>query len=289
MLTCVLQRFPADQFITPSAGTQTSTDELLQAYSQIYSFLGEEQTASIKNGGFYTKLIEPGVRLVGLNTQYGDLLNFWLYYTDNIGPNQTQWLETVMEDARINNEKVVLASHIPCSHNAGVRDSFCLELISVLSKYTDIIKLVLSGHTHSDSWVSWGNMFTQFITPSVTTFSFRNPTFRLFTLDSEWDLEKVDTYYFDLAEANSGNPQWKLEYSLPSAYNMPDLSVDSFNNVAKSLLTNETLWNLFSTYHGASSPLLSLPNTKEEKVVWLCNLSSATLAEWSACVTSHQL
>lgn len=84
--------FSPPKFIIPQAGTETLTEDLLNSYADMWSFLGEEQTASLRKGGFYSKLIEPGLRYVGLNSQYGDMINFWLYATggDTGGPNQVR-------------------------------------------------------------------------------------------------------------------------------------------------------------------------------------------------------
>jgi hypothetical protein len=57
------------QFILPQAGTETRTEDLLNQYANLWSFLGVEQTATLRRGGFYSKSIEPGLRYIGLNSQ----------------------------------------------------------------------------------------------------------------------------------------------------------------------------------------------------------------------------
>ncbi len=52
--------FPPDQFILPQSGTQTQTEDVLNAYADLWSFLGINETMSLRRGGFYTTLIEPG-------------------------------------------------------------------------------------------------------------------------------------------------------------------------------------------------------------------------------------
>lgn len=61
-------------------------------------------------GGFYSTLMFPGVRLVSVNTQYGDVLNFWLYAGNGTGgPDQIKWLSATLQAARQNGELVLLA------------------------------------------------------------------------------------------------------------------------------------------------------------------------------------
>lgn len=56
----------------------------------------------------------PGVRLVSLNTQYGDMINFWLYAGDGTGgPDQMKWLSDTLSEARRNNELVFIAYGSP--------------------------------------------------------------------------------------------------------------------------------------------------------------------------------
>lgn len=280
--------FPTDQFKLPQEGSGARTEDLLNAYANLWSYIGPNETDSLRRGGFYTTPIAPGVRLVALNSQWGDMLNFWLYAGPVGGPNQTAWLLGVLQDAREAQEKVILAIHIPCNHNAGVLDDFCVELLNAVSAYDDVITLVLSGHTHQDSWVSFGP-FVQYITPSITPFTAKNAAFRVFTLDSDWHPVQVDTYYFDIGAANNGNPQWKLEYTLPQAYNMPDLSVNSFDAVAKSMLTNMTVWNQFNTYHGCSTATAGWCTDALCISQEYCTLTSPTASEWGKCASSFNV
>jgi sphingomyelin phosphodiesterase len=278
--------FPADQFIIPQAGTQTRTEDLLNAYADTWSFLGVNETQSLREGGFYTTLIVPGLRYVGLNSQYGDSINFWLYATNGLtgGPNQTAWFEQVLSDARDAGEKVIVAVHMPCNHNAGIHDFYCETFLDVVHRYADVLALVVSGHTHADSWVDLGPV-TQFVTPSITPFSQRNPSFRIFATDEQYELVRIDTYYLDLERANAlGKAEWQLEYSLPAAYGMPDLTPGSFNNVASQLLTNATLWAKWNLFHDSSRANSTFCTESECKISEFCTLTSPTLVDWNACI-----
>ena len=58
-----------------------------------------------------------------------------------------------------------------------------------------------------------------YVTPSVTTFSFLNPGYRIYTVDgfyqnSTWQILDYDTMFLNLTEANKFNKtSWQIEYS----------------------------------------------------------------------------
>ena len=278
--------YPADQFIVPQEGTGTQTETLLASYADMWSYLGSAEAESVRKGGYYTTLIEPGLRFVGMNSQYGDKINFWLYATNGIcGPNQTAWFESTMKEAAENQERIIIASHIPCLHEASVHDFYCLWFMDIVAQYNSSIALILAGHTHTDEWVTLGDTHVQYVTPSVTPFSHKNPSFRIFGLTDDWQPSVVHTYYLDLAEANSkGVANWKLEYILPDAYDMPDLSAQSFDAVAESLLVNETRWTQWNLYRECSMTNQSFCETPACKRDFYCRLTSPLSQEYVNCL-----
>lgn len=64
-----------DQLDTPPNGAW-----FLQPMTKIYSQLGLPQSAldTFEYAGYYSVVIRPGLRIVALNTQYADPLNFWV-------------------------------------------------------------------------------------------------------------------------------------------------------------------------------------------------------------------
>lgn len=138
-----------------------------------------------------------------------------------------------------------------------------------------------------DSWVRVES-HTQFVTPSLTPFTNKNPAFRVFATDDRYALVRVDTYFLDLAEANrQGKAAWQLEYSLPAAYarfGMRDLAPDSFDAVARQLRSNASLWDAWNTYHTCSTRGQSACSSDECKKVQTCTLLSPTLLDWNRCM-----
>lgn len=95
---------------------------------------------------------------------------------------------------------------------AAVHDFYCEWFLTLLERFDDVVVMVLSGHTHQDSWVDLGP-FTQFITPSITPFSFKNPALRVYVTDEKYELLQIDTYVLDLGAANA-KVKFEAEHSL---------------------------------------------------------------------------
>ena len=82
------------------------------------------------------------------------------------------------------------------------------------------------GHTHDDEIELFYDLNDvtratniAYLGPSVTTFSNRNPGYRIYTVDgfyanTTWRVLDHQTNYLNISEANlSGVPKWKIEYS----------------------------------------------------------------------------
>lgn len=201
---------------------------------------------------------------------------------------------------------------MPCSNTAGLHDFYCIAFTEAIAPYADIIVAMVAGHTHRDSWVTFtqaGVDLVQLIAPSLTPFSFKvcfvsffncsilhlssvvlttnqNPGFRVLTVTGN-TLTSVDTYVADIGAANVTHPPvWRLEYSLPSAYSMPDLSSKSFDAVATSILTNMTRWLMYQKYHDCSMPDSIRPPcvTQACRNERFCVFTSTTAEEYANCL-----
>lgn len=101
-------------------------------------------------------------------------------------------------------------------------------------------------------------------------------------------ITSVDTYITDLSKTSASRPPvWRLEYSLPAAYSMPDLSSASFDAVATSMLTNNTRWAQFLQYSecSVSNTTFSPCATHECRIERFCSLTSPLLTLYNECIT----
>ncbi|KAF1766416.1 hypothetical protein GCK72_006377 [Caenorhabditis remanei] len=87
--------------------------------------------------------------------------------------------------------------------------------------------------------------------PSVTTFEYQNPAYRVYEIDPYNKFKIVDftTYSADLEKANENNkPVWEKLYSAKEAYGMTDLSPISWNKVIQKLIKSDKKRQQFYKY-----------------------------------------
>lgn len=130
-------------------------------------------------------------------------------------------------------EAVLILSHIPLGGMTGVSQIYIDIVAAILERYKDTIKGVFSGHTHSDQVIFHNELrngdqvvTTEFIAPSLTTYTAINPSFRVLEFDRETnELLGYEQYRMDLRESNlKGKAVWKMAYSFLAEYDLPDMS-----------------------------------------------------------------
>lgn len=102
-------------------------------------FLDSQALQTFRTGGYYTKLAKPGLRVVALDTQFGDIINFYLLLQENQHREQFNWLIDVLTNAEKNGEKVIIIGHIPSglsvpSDYSSYADDYGIFLKFILSK-----------------------------------------------------------------------------------------------------------------------------------------------------------
>lgn len=122
--------------------------------------------------------------------------------------------------------------HIPPGDNTC--SSQWAERYQVLvDRYENTIIGQFYGHTHNDHIEVIQSVQGEtrgvgsiFIAPSGTTYSYQNPSYRIFTL-TDHQITNYFQYRLDLNKANLNKdvtPTWDLAYDFKSEYNLTDLS-----------------------------------------------------------------
>ncbi|XP_065912440.1 sphingomyelin phosphodiesterase A-like isoform X2 [Dysidea avara] len=212
--------------------------------------VSSEQQETIGIGGYYTTLLNSKLRLVSLNTDYGYALNFYtmlngqnIYYHKYI-----KWIYDTLDEAESRGEKVLLAGHIPPGDTTSLPELGQLYL-NITKTYQNTIVAVLAGHTHFDQFElvqdKDGVYGVVLVSPSVTTFSHVNPSYRVYTMDPvTFQLLDYDQYYLDLTEANKSPhviPTWKKSYSAREEYGLDDLTPNSWAGLVKRFYKDKTM------------------------------------------------
>lgn len=222
-------------------------------------FLPKDSIVSFKWGGYYTAVMEPGLRVIGLQTNYYDDMNQWLDKDNPDIAGQLAWLEDVLSQIANLGEKAIIIGHEkPLSFTSGPWQGL---FMTIISKYKDVITSTLWGHNHCDYFQVMHDptdgvtpIGTIFMPSSVTPISnTTNPSYRVFKYDQTTKLLlDYAQYRLDLPAANkNGYLTWEVAYTALSGFNIPDMSPSSWQSVGEKIGTDVDMWNFFkSVYHG---------------------------------------
>jgi sphingomyelin phosphodiesterase len=200
----------------------------------------------------------PGQRVIALNTQYGDHLNFWLYLNETDPDGMMSWLIDELKDAEKEGEKVHIMGHIPPGIPYTLA-AWSMNYYEVVNRFESTIAAQFFGHTHDDQFSVFyeggkaGNRPTSmaYISPSMTTFSHHRPSYRIYTIDgnypgSSWQVLDTETHVLDLDKLNKENvTQFHLEYSAKASYGMTSLFPSDWDNLIETFRKDESLFNKY--------------------------------------------
>lgn len=204
----------------------STKDDFLQKYSDIispYVFKTDKEKADFLNFGFYSSLFKDNLRIISLNSLLCDTMNFLLIQNPTDPGNQVSWLENELRTAEKNNEKVIIIGHIPLTHSTFPAQC-SLRLNALIDRFSDTIIANLFGHTHEDGFHIVTEYFNStnpisicLTTPSLTTYSYKNPRFRVYELNSSTKIiNNFNEYFLNLTLANSlieEKPMFDFQYS----------------------------------------------------------------------------
>jgi sphingomyelin phosphodiesterase len=158
-----------------------------------------------------------------MNMNYCTGANFWLYINATDPLNQLAWLANVLQESELKEEKVHIIGHI---HPESCFYSWSAAYYRIVNRYESTIAGQFFGHSHYDLFRMFYDLedlsraiSVIYVAGSVTTSSFLNPGFRIYTVDgnyanSSWQVLDHDNYFLNLTEANlSLNATWAKAYS----------------------------------------------------------------------------
>ncbi len=176
------------------------------------------------------------------------------------GTEQIDWLTKELDDARSKHERVWVMAHIPPGidaystftkdnkGDASCRYSKPTEFLNsslfadALHDHTDVISLVLLGHTHMDEMrlytaKSGSGAIPGKLVPSISPVDGNNPSFTVGTVDPDKAL-LVDYSVYAASNQTGVNTTWSLEYTYSTTYNEPDYSAASLSTLTNGFLAD---------------------------------------------------
>ncbi|PFX18637.1 Acid sphingomyelinase-like phosphodiesterase 3b [Stylophora pistillata] len=279
-------------------------NDIYRAVGNLWSrWLPHDAVNTFKEGGFYTVLIKPGLRLVSLNTVY--------YYTNDkltesiADPaGQFEWLDVLLTNASRNNEKVFIIGHVPpgaferAPGKKWFYPKFNKDYLAAIMKHADVITGHFLAHQHCDSFKILYDCkgiptSSIFLCPAVTpwktvlpTVGYNNPGIRLYKYDrSTMNVKDVWQYFTNLTLANTmSEPDWVLEYKVTEAFRIPDVSPKSLHSLVETFKTQGS--SNFVKYYLYNSVSAGGEQCDEEcKTAQICGITEVDFDKYDVCVS----
>jgi hypothetical protein len=153
--------------------------------------LSNDSQQTLKDGGYYTTQIQPGLRLIAMNNNPCYLYNWWIFYGIEPIREQFQWLHDTLLDAEQKEEKVHILVHIP-SNLDEILGACSREYRRIIDRFHKTIVAQFNGHTESFGFHLYykENNLTNpiavgFNGGSISAYSGNNPNYAVYRVDSE--------------------------------------------------------------------------------------------------------
>ncbi|CAI5441593.1 unnamed protein product [Caenorhabditis angaria] len=213
-------------------------------------WLDDISYSNILQRGSYAYNIIDGLKLISVNTGFCEVTNFFLYLNQSDPDGTMSWLVNELYKSEQNDEKVYILAHIPPG-NSECLEGWARNYYRVIQRFHEIIEAQFFGHDHVDYFtlffedmndVNSKPISVGYAAPSVTTFEYQNPAYRIYEMNPEDKFKIIDftTYSANLAESSDDKPpKWEKLYSAQEAYNIPDISPSSWNKVAHRIFKSQ--------------------------------------------------
>jgi sphingomyelin phosphodiesterase acid-like 3 len=233
------------------------------------------------------------------------VLNSVLFSTSNRGENirntaleQLSWLHDQLNQAAKNDQRVIIAMHIPVGIDVYTtlfnplhivefwKSEYAQQFLQEIAQYSPFISVVLTGHLHADTFqiVPLKRNSIPFIgTPSISPIFGNNPAYKIYSYSSSnLQLTNFVTYYYDL---DANNKNWQKEYDFDEVYRLKQNAATVIQGIEKIGPEGE----LAEKYkHFYSVKTNSQPITRFNQ--WLpnywCGIWALTPEKYKACLDS---
>jgi len=271
---------------------------LLNSLAELWSaWLSPPEIKQFLENGFYsTKNKETGLKIIGINSEMGDNFNTWLILNNTDPGNMLAWLRKELYQAETSNEKVLIIGHIPPGGRFGESD-WAMRYQVIINRFQNIIVGQMFGHTHQDEFELVPSLVEGLnpasvlhVAPSFTSFSFQNPSFRVYEFDLQTKhLVDVHQYRLPLYKLDRTEPSFEKAYSMKEEYAMKDLSASSFEKLVEDIRNNSTLAQKFYNNYFAVYSFEAQKCNQECMQMLYCRVKSNIFNDYMKCVESPLL
>jgi hypothetical protein len=201
------------------------------------NWLNEEESKVFGQYGYFSKPFDFNSkgRVISLNMQACNDLNWWLLDNRNDPGHQLEWLENELKQVEAENGFVHIIAHIQaynCLHQFGLRYK------ALVDRFQHVIRFQTFGHSHDQFFYITRSLENEpkpigwsLISGSGTSDGYLNPCFVVVEWDEEYMVPtNVFTYIMNVSEANltpEKEPEWRMLHDFLSEYKLKDLSPSS--------------------------------------------------------------
>lgn len=269
----------------------------------------QEFLGTYKAGGYYAAEL-PGTNILVLALNTFNLSTLALGSRACAVEAELAWLDARLASARSSGKTVWLLMHLSpgmyleetadklnpggrlFSASKILKPGYQARLVRILSKHSDIIAMMLGGHTHMDEFRNiFGGTPLQAqefleITPGITPYFNNNPAFKIFTL-SKSSNAPVDyrSLNYDLAATPV---QFEPYYTFSEAYfdGLAKGTLDeALAELYPALAADQAKQDLFRAYYYSGNDSKNTITDANWKVYW-CGMVNMTALELIRCVNS---
>lgn len=112
-----------------------------------------ESQQLFKTKGYFSQILEhpklKNTRVIGLNTQACNNMNWHIWHTMSDPQDHIQWIENELIKAEKANEKVMIMGHIPNNDEDCLND-YSIRFKALAERYQHVIRGFYYGHTHME-------------------------------------------------------------------------------------------------------------------------------------------
>lgn len=256
--------------------------------------LGPEAMESFRLTGSYSQIHRnSSLRIIALNTQACKNINFYLIPNITDPGAQIAFLQSQLALAESQGERVFILGHIPPGADDCMSD-WAERYNAVVGRYAEVVTGQFFGHTHSDQFYVGKDYRTgetvtvQWVAPSVTTLSDRNPSYRVYDVDSgDFQLLDFHQYRLDLPLANAHNTTtWSEIYSFKDLYTLPNLNITSISTLVNQLSSDSSLARMYLENYNAGGPGSPAGCSSGCLAALHCSIVSPVYRDYLTCTNS---
>jgi len=239
--------YPADQMSDNKTDDFiTTVYNVMVKHGVIHEDIPDEKTFSLR-GYYKTTIPNSNVDAIVMNNIVDEPYNMYTDPKNRDPAGMYSWLHKVISESASANRKVWLLGHIaPCEEMERTRGVTVIR--SLLEEFGNkVITGLFYGHTHKDEFMLTGMksnenaLSVSLLAPGMVARGYINPSARVVEFDGA-DLNLVDwhQYRMDLANSNKKNQFiFSKVYTFRDHFEVPDLSVKSFQSISERTLTDE--------------------------------------------------